>query len=347
MTQGTTEHSHLEASSTPEWTEDILGPGYQCTTIDLGSDPEHEADVVTTLVRYRPTADAEKFTSRPALLLVSGMTDYFFHTEFAEYFHEQGYAVYAIDLRKCGRSHRQGHTWHYSTDLSHYFADLNAAVDVITGPHPSLTPVAHSTGGLIATLWLDSLRRLDPARHQHIDCLVLNSPWLDLMFPRLLVTVATPGIKLLGRFAPHMALPSDNLGIYGSSIHASTHGEWNFDTTFKPIAGHRKHFGWLKAIIAGQRAIHSDRVDVGVDVLTLCSSRSWRCRDYSAATDTADVVLDVTQIHQWAPHVHSNPSRVNIRPIEGARHDVFLSLAYARHNAYETMSSWLNRHRRP
>ncbi|WP_080794288.1 alpha/beta hydrolase [Corynebacterium pacaense] len=346
MTQRSTPHPDSERTTSPEWSDDILGPGYQSTTIPLGPDPDNETDVVTTVVRYRPPTETTRFHERPALLLVSGMTDYFFHTDFAEYFHAQGYAVYAVDLRKTGRSFRPGQTWHYTTELSQYFVDLNAALDVVTAAHATMTPVAHSTGGLIAALWLDDLRRTDPGRHRLIDCLVLNSPWLDLMYPRALVRISTPVINILGRTAPRLALPNDNLGIYGSSIHISAHGEWDFNTTFKPITGHRKYFGWLRAIIAGQRRVHGDSVDVGVDVLTLCSARSWHSRSYSAATDTADAVLDVDQIRTWAPHLNGDPARVTIRPIDGARHDVFLSLKHARFAAYETMNSWLGRHRR-
>jgi Lysophospholipase len=349
MTFSTTPSPAPGLSPEPEWRPDMLGSDFRNATIELGADPDGETDVVATVVRYSPDdatdAPSPDFSSRPALLWVSGMTDYFFHTEFAEHFHSSGYAVYAVDLRKCGRSHREGQTWHYITDLSLYFSDLTHALDVVTRTHSHVTPVAHSTGGLVAALWVDHLRREDPVRHGMLDCLVLNSPWLDLMYPQALVTIATPAIRFLGRLAPRLVLPRDGLGVYGKSIHLSGFGEWDFDTTFKPVNGHQKRLGWLKAIINGQRLVHTDQIDVGVDLLTLCSRTSWHSGTYSAATDTADAVLDVEQIRTWSPHLNRNRSQVTVQPIDGARHDVFLSLRHARTRAYDVLDGWLNRHR--
>lgn len=330
------------AADTTFWQQDMLGPDYQYHTIELGDDPDDETDVYATVVRHLPAGtDRDDFDSRPALLWVHGMTDYFFHTESAEYLHRAGYAVYALDLRKCGRSHRPGQRWHHTTDLRHYFPDLDAALDIITRTHPGLTPVAHSTGGLIVPLWLSHLRGTDPRRHAKIDALVLNSPWLDLMYPRVLVRLSTPVIQYLGSKLPLLTLPSDGLGPYGKSIHKDHHGEWDFNTEYKPVAGHLKTFGWLRAIISGHREVHRDRVNVGVDVLTLCSARSWFAREYSPATDSADAVLDVQQIQKWAPHLSRPASRVRVVPVEDARHDVFLSTASVRRRALDLMKDWL------
>ena len=38
----------------PVWGPDKLGPDYEAATIDLGTDPDGEGDVVTTLVHYAP-----------------------------------------------------------------------------------------------------------------------------------------------------------------------------------------------------------------------------------------------------------------------------------------------------
>lgn len=344
----------MNAQSTPmpliderEWAIDILGAGYEFHTIELGNDPDGETDVVTTVVRFNPaganSADHE-FFRRPALLWVHGMTDYFFHTEFAEYFHNAGFAVYAVDLRKCGRSHRPGQQWHFATDLRFYFPDLNAATELITAVHPSLIPAAHSTGGLIVPLWLSELKDSNPLRHSKISGLILNSPWLDLMYPRVVVRLLTPVIQFLGLKKPQALLPNDGLGPYGRSIHKDHFGEWDFDTVLKPVEGHKKNLGWLRAILLGHHEVHRDRVNVGVDVLTICSARSWFNREYSPATDSADAVLDVKQIQKWAPHLSSPASRVTVIPIEDARHDVFLSTQGVRRKAMEIVHNWLKDH---
>ncbi|WP_293950789.1 alpha/beta hydrolase [uncultured Corynebacterium sp.] len=339
-TEGGTNETALDSAG---WREDILGSNYQNLTIPLGSDPDNETDVYATLVRHLPEGtDLAEFLQRPALLWIHGMTDYFFHTEFAEFFHSQGYAIYALDLRKCGRSHRPGQLWHYVSDLSYYFPDLNAATDIITAQHhPAFFPVAHSTGGLITPLWLDHMRKTAPDRHAQITGLILNSPWLDMMHPPRLVKAARPVINWLGRRQPLRVLPSDGLGTYGRSIHRDHEGEWNFDVTLKPIEGHRKNVGWLRAIMAGHVAIHRDTINVDMDVLTLCSATSYLTRKEGPEIHSNDAVLDVEHIKKWSPHLSRPGSRVTVRPLDGARHDVFLSLKPVREQAQTVMLDWL------
>lgn len=334
--------NHPAGHNGGDWQDDILGSGYQNLTIDLGTDPDDETDVYATVVRHFPDGtDETEFHGRPALLWVHGMTDYFFHTEFAEFFHSHGFAVYAIDLRKCGRSHRPGQLWHYVSDLTYYYPDLDAATEIITDNHPLFFPVAHSTGGLIVPLWLDHLRRTSPANHAKVTGLVLNSPWLDMMHPPRLVRIARPLIDWLGRKQPLAVLPSDGLATYGQSIHRDHNGEWNFDVSLKPIEGHRKNFGWLRTVMAGHFSVHQDKVNVDVDVLTLCSARSWLKRGDSPELHSSDAVLDVESIKKWSPHLSRPSGRVIIHPIEGARHDVFLSDKPVREQAQHTMLEWL------
>ena len=57
-----------------------------------------------------------------------GYTDYFFHTELADHFADRGFAFYALDLQKCGRSRRTGQTPHFITDLARYDAELERAL---------------------------------------------------------------------------------------------------------------------------------------------------------------------------------------------------------------------------
>ncbi|AWB81701.1 alpha/beta hydrolase [Corynebacterium yudongzhengii] len=326
-----------------DWHADMFGDDFHSLTLDLGKDPEHEGRVFATLVRYRPgdLSDAEAL-ERPALIWVPGMSDYFFQKHVAKAAHEAGYAFYALDLRKCGRSHIEGQRWHYSENFAHYFPDLTGALDVLTEiGHDRIYPLAHSTGGLIVPLWLDHLRRSDPQRHSLIAGVVLNSPWLDMMYPRWFVEMLKPVVRVVGKRCPHMTFPGGNIGPYGQSVHISQHGEWDFDTTLKPLAGHPKYLGWLLAVLTAQEQVHAGGVDVGVPVLTLMSTESHLEGTYSAVSDTADVVLDVDQIARWAPRLGS---KVCVAAIEGARHDVFLSLRYARQKAFSTLFDWLDTH---
>ena len=112
------------------------------------------------------------------------MSDYFFHRHVAEFFYQCGWAVYAIDLRKCGRSWRPGQRWHHTTDVAQYFEELTSALAYLSEMHNTVVIQGHSTGGLVVALWLDHLRHSAPELHAHIAGAVLNSPWLDMMVPK-------------------------------------------------------------------------------------------------------------------------------------------------------------------
>ena len=96
---------------------DVLGAPYTVETIDLGADSE--GPVVATLV-HRPSVSP---TTR-AVLHVHGFADYFFHTEYAEWWTSRGYDFYALDLRKYGRSIRSHQTPNYVGDLKEHFDEI-------------------------------------------------------------------------------------------------------------------------------------------------------------------------------------------------------------------------------
>jgi alpha-beta hydrolase superfamily lysophospholipase len=73
----------------------------------------------------------------------------------------------------------------------------------------------------------------------------------------------------------------------------------------------------------------------------LRSSRSHFSADYSPLCDRADTVLDIRQIARWAGCLGGETTVV---PIEGARHDVFLSLPEPRDRAYAAVGAWLDGH---
>lgn len=320
-----------------------LGQGFEQLTIPLGDDPDGETDICATLVRYLPEGtDKAQWSQRPAMLYVHGLSDYFFQDHLARHYHDQGFAFFAVDLRKCGRSLRPGQHAHYATNMLFYVTDLNAAVDQIPHTHQGITVMAHSTGGLIVPLWVDYLRRNHNERHYRLQAMVLNSPWLGMR----IVTKGTLGAtkmaaRILGRVAPHMRVPIKPMTAYGESLHKDHRGEWSFNKNLKPIAGVPVYFGWLKAVIEGQDVVHSGRVDCGIPIFVLCSQKSWLNKPYSTKTNHADVVLNAADIRRWSAALGDD---VSVHSIKGARHDVFLSLAKPRAEAFEACDAWLREH---
>ncbi|MGV9826515.1 MULTISPECIES: alpha/beta hydrolase [unclassified Gordonia (in: high G+C Gram-positive bacteria)] len=308
-------------------------------TFDLGVDPDGEGEITSTLIR-KP--NATRGVIRGAVLYVHGFTDYFFHEPLADHFHHRGYAFYAIDLRKCGRSRQPQHTPHFTTDLARYDTELRLALDAIGAELGTETPVlaaAHSTGGLVTALWLDRLRRTDPDRHARIDGLILNSPWLDLQgSPSLRTYPVSMFIKSVATVAPKRVIPRELSAAYGESLHAESYGEWSYDLTAKPLGGFPVTFGFLDAVRSGQRRLHRG-IDTGVPSLVLRSDKTTFARTYSPAIDVADAVLDVTQVARWSGCLGNH---VTVTPIPDARHDVFLSVPAARDAAYRALDTWLD-----
>lgn len=326
--------------------------------IPLGTDPDGESDIIATLVRYNPenheqssqketdqhnTKDKTGQTGtttkpRPAILYTHGMSDYFFQAHVAEKFYAQGFDFYALDLRKCGRSWREGQTFHYVTDLRFYFEELSKALNIITQDHDCVIPMGHSTGGLLLALWLNHLRRENKAQHSAIKGAIFNSPWLDFMAPRPVTQLITPLFGAVGKKFPHLLIPAGGLGVYGQSAHVNEQGYWDFNLDWKPIKGQKKYVGWLRSILLSQRQIQQGRVNCGVPTLTLCSDKTFKGKEFSADAQVADSVLWVEQIQRWAPKLSRNST---VHTIPDVLHDVFLSGEKARTAAFASCFSWL------
>ena len=319
-----------------EWEPDVLA-GYRQQTFELGPDPDGEGQLVATLVRrgeVNPSA-------AHAVLAVHGFTDYFFHTELADHFASRGYAFYALDLHKCGRSWREGQTPHFTTDLARYDRELIRALDVIAAESPADVLVyGHSAGGLIVSLFLDRMRSTRLTQRTRVSGLVLNSPWLDLQGPAFLRAAPTgAAIAALSRMRKMSVVrPPVPEGGYGSTLHRDYAGEFDYDLRWKPIGGFPVTFGWINAIRRGHAKLHRG-LDVGVPNLILRSDRSVREVADPDIIQRGDAVLDVKQIARWAGCIGN---RTSVVPIADAKHDVFLSVPEARQAAYGELDRWLD-----
>ena len=306
---------------------DILGEPWRAETIALTDD--FEGEVVATLVsRSAPGA-----TDR-AVLHVHGFSDYFFQTAYGEWWLEREHAMYALDLRKYGRSIRPHQSATYVADLVEYFDELDEAWERITvrDGHRHVVLVGHSTGGLIVSLWADARKPPELAG------VVLNSPWLELQGTPLLRTPAA-GLLIdrLGQRQPLRELPREVSGNYVRSLHHDHDGEWDFDLGWKPLDSYPVRFGWLRAIRRGHATVHAG-LRVPAPVLVLSSDRSSSPRGLTEDVFRTDIVLDVTHMRRWATSVGDHVTYV---AVPGAMHDVFLSRSEPRARAYAELDRWL------
>nr|WP_231907541.1 alpha/beta hydrolase [Oerskovia enterophila] len=312
------------------WQEDVLGPDYRQLTLQLT--PDDEGEVVATLVRYDPPTEEAVRPAR-AVLYVHGWSDYFFQTELAEYWHGQGAAFYAVDLRKYGRSLRPHQTPGYMEHLSEYDEDLETALATIhaeLGAHAAVMLLGHSTGGLTGVLWANR----NPGR---LRGLVLNSPWLELQGSSTVRTVSAPAIRQLARFQPKAPLPNIDAGYYARTLRDLESGGWEFNPEWRPVPSFPVRAGWLRGIIEGHATVAAG-LAVSCPIIVLTSDRTIISPRWSEDMRQADIVLDVELLARRAPHL--GPV-VTIARIAGGIHDLTLSGPAPRAHFYREITRWL------
>lgn len=318
-----------------DWRADLL-PGWQQADLDLGSDDE--GPLVATLVRRAPgapgaTSGRTPRATSPAVLYVHGFNDYFFQTHVADALAEHGYTFYALELRRCGRALRDGQTPHFCTDLTEYAEELTAAARLIRGPfgHDRLVVMAHSTGGLVASLWAHSLRNAHV-----IDALVLNSPWFDLnagWFQRVVST----RILDMAPVDPRQVV-ADEPSAYSWHLHVDHGGRWRYDLALKPPEGFPVRAGWLRAVRRGQARL-ARGLQVAAPVLVCAAAASGPNTLANPLLDAQDTVLDVEQIAARASRVGP---QVTVVRVPGGVHDLALSAPRPRAIYLQTAVAWLS-----
>jgi len=287
------------------WLPDRLLPGYEA--LELAAPDDYDGRVVATLVRL-PAGDAP----RGPVLYVHGFIDYFFQDHMAERFAAEGYAFYALDLRKHGRSLLAHQHPCFCKDVSEYYADITHALEEID---TEVLLAGHSTGGLICSLYKKEGQRKDLVR-----ALWLNSPffdWRDSHKGKLRVAQA------LGWFFPFLSDPKSVLPAYVQSIHRNWHGEWDFDLNLKPLMGFPACFGWVRAIFEAHAKVHA--------------GLSLDCPVLSMHSDEADLILDWKQIARWSRTLGGN---VTVQQFPGALHDLVLSRREIREEVFRQLFAW-------
>lgn len=326
-----------------EWIPDVLGDEFQQLTLDLGID--EQGPVVATLVRALPAEPDlwKRIRGRWPLLdgvdvlYVHGWSDYFFQKRLARFWTSRGARFFALDLRKYGRSLRDGQTPGYVADLATYDEDIGAALDAMgrgkggTESSRRLVLLGHSTGGLTLSLWA--------SRHPGAaDAVILNSPWLEFQFAPARAAIA-PMVELQARIRPMEAAPQVDLGFYTRAQQevADPDDPMEVNPLWRPAQTMAVYAGWLHAILSGHKTVAAG-LAITAPVCVLLSSRFVPPTRWSEELTAADSVLVVDDIARASLRLGSS---VTVERIDGALHDVFLSRHDAREDAYRRLERWV------
>ena len=292
------------------WQPDRLLPGFE--SLELAAPDDYDGRVVATLVRL-PAGDAP----RGAVLYVHGFIDYFFQRHMAERFAAEGYAFYALDLRKHGRSLLAHQHPCFCKDVAEYHGDITRALAEIDG---DVLLAGHSTGGLVCSLY-----RHEGESRERVRALWLNSPFFDMnASPSRLVQLKVA--RDIGLFFPFLNNPKAVRAEYVQSLHRNWQGEWDFDLTLKPLLGFPAYFGWVRAIFEAHAKVHA--------------GLALKCPVMSMHSDESDIVLNWKQVSRWS---HTLGDKVIVRQFPGGLHDLVLSRAEIRDEVFSQLFAWLAR----
>ncbi len=305
--------SLLSLELSAQWRADSIS-GYSQRTLQMRDD--YAGAVTATLIRHDRTTPSKR-----ALLYVHGYNDYFFQAAMGDSIAQHGIDFYALDLRKYGRSilpHQDAFEVH---DLREYYEELGAALKIIREEGAEeIYLMAHSTGGLITSLYLADTKNQD-----NIRAFILNSPFFDFNFSKAEEKIVLPLLTASAGIAPSKVISgvSKSPDPYAQSLLSRYHGPWDYDTLLKKDYGHPIRLGWLRAIRRGHKRVQRG-LQLPMPILLMSSDKSIRAKGaWQEAFGKADLVLDVEDIQRYGKKLGP---QVEAHRIPNGLHDLFLSL---------------------
>lgn len=315
-----------QPNTTIQYQADILGAGYEQTTLHFPDD--YEGKVTATLVRKK----AEQSTKK-AVLYIHGFIDYFFQTEMAERFNQHGFDFYALDLRKYGRSILPHQKYYNVREIAEYDAEIEQALNIIGAEgHDAVLLCGHSTGGLTTTLF--AAHHPD---HPLIKALWVNSPFYDFNMNPIKRKLAVPKLSRLGKYFPDLQFPSELNKWYSASLHKDLKGEWDFSLDWKKNGYPKVRLSFIRAIFEAQKEIHQG-VRLNIPALVMHSHQTKNPKRWDKSAQISDVILGVTDIQKYAKKMQSD---VQIVSIKNGLHDLVLSEKSVRESVYSELFTWL------
>lgn len=315
------------------WTQDFLGRGVESARLGRG---QHGG--LGTLIRYAPAGEdgdggrTAAAVQAGALLYLHGWSDYFFNLELARFAAARGYRFFALDLPEHGRSLAEGEMPGFVGSAEHYLASVGAAVEAVraeAGAKPIL--MGHSTGGLAAALYA---QRSGP----DLAAVVLSSPWLVAHGGPTAGRLLEAALRPASLRWPRQRIPLPSRGYFWRAVAKEAGGEWELREDLRPRNAFPVRVGWLHGVLEGQRLLRTGpRIEL--PVLLLASTTSdvgplWRER-----MRERDAVLSIAPMRRAATELCA---RLDEALVEGGLHDVLLSPAPVRNEAYGRLGRWLD-----
>ncbi len=309
-----------------QWRGDVLGGDYVCRTVAMPDD--YSGKVVTTVVKKQSNP-----VGATAVLYVHGYNDYFFQKELGDSVVAHGYAFYAVDLRKYGRSYLDGQHRFEVKNMKEYFADIDSTLAVIKADgYRDVVLMGHSTGGLTTAYYMT----VHNADRPQIKALILNSPFLDMNLSKFQEKFLVPFVSVMP--FKKMKINQGNSRAYAESLLKKYHGEWEYNTDWKLEISPAVTVGWISAIHRGHRFLHR-KANVKVPVLLMHSDKSVCGSDWTPEHNAGDGVLDVADISKYGKRLGANVTEVTIAD---GLHDLVLSRPDVRQSVYKTIFDWMS-----
>lgn len=288
----------------------------------------------TTIARPAPK---ERATGAIALYL-HGWSDYFFHPHVANFFNDRGYDFWAIDLRRNGRSLREGDVATAIGDLSDYAEEISRTIDMAStaARERGLTPkkpviYAHSTGGITTVTWA--------ARNPgQASALLLNSPWLELHGGPLVRRALLPMLEALARTRPLSSVIPGTPGFYARTLHTHFGGHWDWHVPYKPFESFPMPACTLAAVARAQNQL-AGGLNIREPIFMTASTRSALEPFFTRRAYTSDAILNVED--QVKNARHAGPD-LTVARIPGATHDMALALEAPRKLFFLELAAYMD-----